>query len=374
MTNALTLQDRLTATDNRPSGFDYMRLTLALLVIASHTINVCYGPAANFAYWSTPARIPFAMILPMFFALSGFLVAGSLERCKTLISFLGLRLFRLVPALAVETTLSALILGPFFTVYPLGRYFAGPEFRSYFLNMVGNIHYALPGVFPHLPWPAVVNLQLWTLPYELGCYAAITALTLSTIVRRRFVFLLFVIGLEMAQFGYHTFIKPEPEGITSGGFALIVSFLFGVAFYLYRDRIRWDARLFWAALLVTVALALRHSTSYLIVFPATYLTVYLGLMAPPRINLLLSGDYSYGLFLYGFPIQQAVSALLPQYRFWWVNLLISIPAAWAIAAVSWWCVENPVNRRRKVVFKAEAALLRWFGRSPVLITAPTTAP
>ena len=62
------------------------------------------------------------MIVPMFFALSGFLVAGSFERSKTLITFLGLRVFRIVPALSVEVFLSAIILGSFFTTNDLRNY------------------------------------------------------------------------------------------------------------------------------------------------------------------------------------------------------------------------------------------------------------
>ena len=104
----------------------------------------------------------------MFFALSGFLVASSLERCKTLFTFLGLRAIRILPALAVEIFISALIIGPLFTTEPAKAYFAAPEFHDYFLNILGDIHYHLPGVFAANPSDAV-NGQLWTVPYEMIC-------------------------------------------------------------------------------------------------------------------------------------------------------------------------------------------------------------
>jgi hypothetical protein len=141
-----TLASRLTETKNRPSGFDYMRLILALGVIWSHSrlltddwqipplFNLIYGPFVAF-------------LLPMFFALSGFLVAGSLERCNTLITFLGLRAFGIMPALTVEVLLSALVLGPLLTSASLPTYFLSQKFRLYFLNIVGDIHYYLPDVF-----------------------------------------------------------------------------------------------------------------------------------------------------------------------------------------------------------------------------------
>src|SRR5271163_2930831 len=122
-----TLASRLVKTKNRPSGFDYIRVILALGVIWSHSrlltddsqisplLNLISGPFVAF-------------LLPMFFSLSGFLVAGSLERSNTLITFLGLRVFRIMPALAVEILLSALVLGPLLTTVSLDDYFSSADF------------------------------------------------------------------------------------------------------------------------------------------------------------------------------------------------------------------------------------------------------
>jgi peptidoglycan/LPS O-acetylase OafA/YrhL len=356
-----SLDGRLKFTNGRPSGFDYMRLCLATSVIVMHTINVCYGPDRTTALMETPLRVPVALVLPMFFALSGFLVAGSLERCKTLISFIGLRFYRLIPALAVETALSALVLGVAFTTLPLRQYFAGPEFKTYFLNIAGDIHFILPGVFASNPWPSTVNLQLWTLPYEMICYAALAGLAITTIAKRRYLMLLVVVGFEAALFGYHTFLRPVGPGVTVGGVALVVSFLVGVVYYQFRDKVPWNKWLFLATLVAAVALTASHKTSYLAPFPCAYMTVYLGLLNPKRASLLLNGDYSYGLFLYGFPIQQAVTAVLPvAYRVWYIDLGIALPLTALIAAGSWWLVEKPIHDRRKVLLKIEAAILARF--------------
>jgi peptidoglycan/LPS O-acetylase OafA/YrhL len=104
---AKTIADRIAATGGRATGFDYMRIVLAVSIIAYHTIATCYGKAAEREITSGVFRAPIAMLLPMFFALSGFLVAGSLERSRTLVMFLGLRAVRIFPALAVEIALSA---------------------------------------------------------------------------------------------------------------------------------------------------------------------------------------------------------------------------------------------------------------------------
>ena len=102
-----SLGDRLDASAGRPSGFDYMKVSLAVMVIATHSVLTSYGQAADAAMWDTPARPFLRSVLPMFFGVSGFLVAASLDRCKTLIKFFGLRAIRIFPALTVEVLLSA---------------------------------------------------------------------------------------------------------------------------------------------------------------------------------------------------------------------------------------------------------------------------
>jgi peptidoglycan/LPS O-acetylase OafA/YrhL len=117
-----------------------------------HTIILSTGSTPlDQALWSGPFCFLPAAILPMFFAVSG---------------FLALRVLRIVPALAVVVVLSALILGPVFTTLPLRRYFTTPEFGGFFLNIVAVAHVTLPGVFEHNPDPRFIASQLWTIPFE----------------------------------------------------------------------------------------------------------------------------------------------------------------------------------------------------------------
>lgn len=162
-----SLADQLALSRNRPAGFDYMRISLAAAIICVHGANVTLGLDRAMEIVSH-FRMVNAMLLALFFALSGFLVTASLLRCKSLISFIGLRVLRIVPALVVETTLSAIILGPIFTEMPLTQYFVDSKFHVYFLNIVGDIHFELPGAFLHNPVPDMVNAQLWTVRMSCG--------------------------------------------------------------------------------------------------------------------------------------------------------------------------------------------------------------
>ena len=91
-----TILDETRKQDGFTAGFDYLRIGLALAVLVWHSDILSTGSAALYhARWSGPFRFLLAVILPMFFALSGFLVAGSLARTR-LHQFVALRALRLV--------------------------------------------------------------------------------------------------------------------------------------------------------------------------------------------------------------------------------------------------------------------------------------
>jgi peptidoglycan/LPS O-acetylase OafA/YrhL len=308
------------------------------------------------------------MIVPMFFGLSGFLVAGSLERSKTLITFLGLRAFRIVPALSVEVFLSALILGSFFTTNDLRSYFSDAQFYSYFLNVIGEIHYQLPGVFRSNPEPTV-NGQLWTIPWELVCYIALAALAGSGVFYRRHLLLMSLIGLYVAQIG-NSIIRPKVDLDNAGGATVVVCFVAGLVIYRYREKIPSSGLLclIMAALslwLTTVVNGMRFAP-----VPMAYVAIYLGLLNPGRNKIILSGDYSYGLYLYGFPIQQAILAINPALGEWYWNLLLGIPCAAVVAVGSWWLVEKPTLARRHKLKLLEEWYLRKYSSMRPSALAP----
>ncbi len=104
--------------------------------------------------------------------------------------------------------------------------------------------------------------------------------------------------------------------------------------------------------------------------PAAYVTIYLGLLNPYKISLLSKGDYSYGLYLYGFPIQQALASMGPEVHHWWLNPLLAWPCALAVAIVSWKFIESPALSLRKHLPPIEARWLDFLDRSMFRKLAP----
>lgn len=349
----ISFQDRIQATGGKASGFDYMRLILALTVIAFHSVVTSYGHAYQSAFTQTPFGHLFSVILPMFFALSGFLVAGSLERAKGLTTFLGLRAFRIFPALIVDTIFCALIIGPLVTTLPLQDYFQHADFQHYMGNALGIIHYHLPGVFQNNPTD-LVNGQLWTIPMELECYIVIAGLALFGTHLRPRLFAALILGFSLVLEARVLWAGASPWA----GRTLVMCFLAGIALYINRAAIPWSRALFLLCAAFTVASLFDQRLVYLSPFPAAYTTAYLGLTNPTKIALLKKGDYSYGLFLYGFPIQQVLVYQFPWARDWYLNILTAIPLTFIFAALSWHWIESPILERKVILKKIQSRVPR----------------
>lgn len=358
MSEVETVEERLRRVGGAASGFDYLRIGLASAVICWHSLHVSYGWGAADYFSGGIYRPLVAGILPIFFALSGFLVAGSLERSKMLLDFLLLRAIRLVPALAVEVALSALLLGPLLTKASLAEYFSAPDFYLYFGNIVGSIRMRLPGVFIDNPIAGVTNLSLWTVPYELESYLALAAVSMVGLLTRpalnAAIFLAALVFLTAHDFSHGALVDYGPLP----GRALVACFMAGVLVWRRRAKITLRASAAVCAGLLTIGAIYIPELNYFASIPAAYLTVYLGLMNPRKIWLVRAGDYSYGMYLFAYPIQQTIAAAFvhagaPQS--WPVNFALAWWAALGYAMFSWHFVEHPCLSRRK-------ALLAFVGR------------
>ncbi|WP_161494837.1 acyltransferase family protein [Bradyrhizobium canariense] len=357
--HTMTLGERLVACSGRPSGFDYLRITLAICVVIIHTGTTGYGIEGNNFFWETALRGISKMVVPMFFALSGFLVAGSLERSNTLTMFVGLRIIRIFPALTVEVLLSALILGPIFTNLTLWNYFSDPLFFKYLLNVTGHVSFYLPGVFTS-NLEKTVNSQLWTVPFELYCYLTLSGLIVIGLRKRGSLVLFGVVGMAVFSVAYAVYKRGDEWYLLSKaipGLSLVSTFLAGVALHLYRDKVRWSAEYGLASAIICYAgFQFVPGVDFFVFVPLAYLTVWMGLLNPPRNFFIEGADYSYGVYLYSFPIQQMVASFGSFYRQWFISLPISLTITTVFAAFSWHLIEKPFLSQKKILRKLEFRL------------------
>lgn len=120
--------DILNRNGGEGPGFNAMRLILSLTILAVHSGWVAGADTSR--DWEGLHGIFLMSLVPAFFALSGFLVTGSAMRTDAVRPFITLRAIRIVPALFVEITLSALVLGPLLTTWLLRDYVADIRFGS----------------------------------------------------------------------------------------------------------------------------------------------------------------------------------------------------------------------------------------------------
>lgn len=355
-----SLGDQLRTYRDFGPGFNFARIFLAYGVLIWHAVSIAENGADRVLQTSLWPLI-FA-VLPMFFALSGFLVVGSALRLPIKEYILN-RVFRIVPALGVDIAISALIIGPVFSVVSLSVYFTDKEFWIYFLNIFGKIHYTLPGVFEENPYSGIVNGSLWTVPFEIACYVVMSIMIMLGIVRSwKWTFVVAItlttIGVSLHLLGIEPgkglVDKAFRFAFLSNGAPLVPSFLFGAALYLIRDRIPYSSVIAFVIVVGFVGVGLWGDASLysnavfsgLVSLPLAYLVVWIGLTPVPTPKFLESGDYSYGIYLYHFPILQALQYIFG-FSSWWMLTIAGLLPVTMFAIFSWHAIEKPTLKMRK---------------------------
>ena len=360
MQQTTTFKDRLDQVRGFGPGFELTRLVLASGVVLWHALVITTSePEAR----ATPLWVFAWALVPMFFVLSGFLVTKSVLRLHTR-DYLLNRAARIIPALAVDIVLCTLVIGPLVTILPIADYVADPAFGRYFLNIFGWVHYALPGVFLGNRLPDTVNGSLWTVPFELGCYTVLAGLMWVGMLRRWSRTGLLAGGWLFASWVLTHFHAEPPPGLfghvehfllLEQGSKLVPFFLAGATLYLGQAYVRYDWRIAAACVIVLLVPSLIFDGSWywfkpivpmLACAPLAYLTIFLGLSPLPTPPSIAKGDYSYGIYLYHFPLLQVIDQW---HRFdqWWQLLAVAVLPVVGLAMFSWHVVERPTLALRR---------------------------
>lgn len=332
-------------SEGRNNNLNLIRLIAALAVLVSHAWPITLGPQAVQPLQDATGFQLGTQAVYVFFAISGFLIARSYERRSSVREWALARVLRIFPGLAVALVASVLVLGPLATALPLRDYLATPRTWSFVpagLSLFGLQH-ELPGVFGTAPVGPEVNGSLWTLQYEVLCYLAVLAMGLAGGFRSRVSLALAAGSFALASLA--TAVIPDQlPPMFRGLMALGLPFACGVAFHIAR---RWLPLIPWvlapaiAAVVGVEGTALHQPLYVLTLAYATFLLAYLPRGWIRRYNAV--GDYSYGIYIYAWPVQQAVvQAFGPMEPL--RNILVSAPIVLALAWVSWNVIERPALR------------------------------
>jgi len=337
-------------TNVRKNNLDTLRLIAAFLVIYAHSFAfVGVGQPVPPFYQNTYG----GLAISIFLIISGFLITQSYLRSNNPIRYLWGRIIRIFPALIFIILLTVFVLGPLLTTLPKGAYFSSSQTYSY-LRMLTlyDARYTLPGVFADNPYPNAVNGALWILKYQFSFYLAVLFLGVTRLLQKRQIVLgLFVVSLVLNYFDIGISTNIYTINI-SWAVKLFTYFSFGMVAYLYRDHIPLRASLFFLAVAMLIIASFKSGFSdILFVFLLGYIVLFIGYS--PKVNISWParfGDFSYGIYIFAFPIQQTVVHLYGGQMSALSNFLISGIIAYILAILSWFLIEKRVLKHKNVPF------------------------
>ncbi len=335
----------------RFNNFDAMRFWLAGIVILSHSYPLLGVPDAQEPLMrATNGQLTFgSFAVSMFFVLSGFLITQSWVKGRGLVDFLRKRVLRIYPGLIVAVLVGALVLAPLMADEPLGM-LRSISIGSLVWGCVKLAGYSPPNAFASNPFAGAVNGSLWTIPYEFRCYLMIAALGMAGMFRRRWVVpVLFALTLGFYVWSRtaHSEWNPKrveqlfgkPEEVAR----LASAFLAGSVFYLYRMQIPRSGVLALVSAGVLVAAAfVAPAMSVALPIAGTYLFFFLAF--EQRLGISgwgRHGDFSYGVYLYGFPVQQTLVAMIGDKIQPLLLFPMALCGATVLAVMSWYLIERP---------------------------------
>lgn len=330
------------ALDVRWNSLNALRLGLASAVVVSHAYPLGgFGPdpvlAGNtIGGWAVAG----------FFAISGYLIAGSRRR-STLKTYARSRFLRIFPGLWFCLLVIVGIFVPLSAHHGAGTPSLGSVLS--FLTSNGTLigrNYGIAGTLTTVPYKSAWDGSLWTLTHEVACYVLIGLLMLAPWFRRVgwltvAVFVAFAaLNLANSAFSFQPSTSRPSEFL-----GLAIFFLAGAALESTGVPFRSDVALAAALALALSILFIPWPASFYAI-PFAYICLWLGVVLPlqrvGRVN-----DLSYGVYIYSFPVEQLISLYGGNAHGVVFYTLLALVLTFPFAAISWFAVEKPCLRRKR---------------------------
>ncbi len=335
---AVRLGDRLGSRDN---NFDLLRLLAAWSVLVSHSFALTGHDEPLHQFGTTLGNVG----VLIFFAVSGLLIRRSWEYDPSPRSFWTKRGLRLLPALATVSVLTAFVLGPLVTTVSRAAYFSDPQTWIYPVRVTLLFPFGagLPGVFEDSIYAGAVNGPLWSLPVEVFAYLVLALLGMAGLLRHKAV----VVAVAVLSLVWAAVWVPYTSD-SIGAIYVLSAFAVGAAVYSYADRSCWRGPWRWRCCRCASPPAWGRRLCASSSGPWPRSTCPTGSPTPCRRSVgwsAGSGDASYGVYIWAFPIQQALVQEIDGLGPWGV-IALATPVVWVLAMLSWHFVERPALRHK----------------------------
>jgi peptidoglycan/LPS O-acetylase OafA/YrhL len=344
------------------NNFHLVRFIAATLVLYGHcyplTNRGTYDEITLFSQGIFPAA---HMGVCIFFVVSGYLVSQSLQNSQTIFNFLWKRIIRIFPALIVSLIFCVCVVGTVFTTLPLNEYWQNHETYRFWklIKLYPHVGYTLPGVFKTLPIKDV-NGSLWTLPYEVTMYLFLVFLQLCGLFSKRNIILfLFLFSFPFTTylfFNYHpTSLIPILHLTFTDSLEFGIYFMAGTLMNLFKDNVAFRFRYFAIMVLLWFGLGLVHITTPIMIktisfLALPYIVLYLAKLKGKLNDFGKMGDFSYGIYIYAFPVQQMMVQLYGTEISIPKMFMMSFSIVLLLSILSWYLIEERALRLKSVSF------------------------
>lgn len=323
------------------NNLDLFRIILASGVIFGHTIKL----NGHSNYWVDPISLlcpstySGALSVKIFFFISGLVVANSCLKHQNLLYFIISRFFRIMPALFFICLITVFIFGPILTSFSTHAYFSSLNSLIYIRdNLIFKTNYILPGVFENNYLPNTVNGSLWSLKFEVKYYLYLCTLFLIPVKYRRKYFTLILLIIILYSF------IPEQGGYfqrkNSEIYLLPMSFCLGVIIAINPFiSIYYLKYLAWFSFLTFFIFKQTYFAENFLIIGACFSILYL---SSSKILLKWKPKYdiSYGIYLWGFLVQQTIVNYLGNI-YAWVHFFLALSITIIFSFISFLYVEQP---------------------------------
>ncbi|MES2039972.1 MAG: acyltransferase [Pseudomonadota bacterium] len=330
---------------SRDNNLNLLRMVAALAVLIGHSFALLAQPEP---WGALTGMTPGSVAVDVFFIVSGMLVTGSLVNKQSVIDYVCARALRIFPALICMLLLTVFVLGPYFSNLPLTVYFSAAETWQYLLkcaSLLSGVSYVLPGVFAQNPYPYAVNGSLWTMPYEIKMYLLLLVFWSGLVLlkKKRLQILRYLIPTitllaAMLVFVRHFYLHDDSQFTR-----LLFMFFSGASLFMLKEKLVLTRRLFYPLLLLVLTTAFISKPLFFSLYNLTiaYLVACVAYLPAGRLRAYNSvEDYSYGVYIYAFPVQQAIAALFPGIAVWSM-VMASGFVTMLLAVFSWHKIEKP---------------------------------
>lgn len=342
---------------SKENNYNILRFMGAVAVLYGH-MYVLMGSAAPVLYANEINAIGFKVLM----VLSGYMITQSCIYEKSAVRYAIKRIFRLMPALIVYTLLVLFVVGPILTNLPLEEYFKNDVTWEYLYNILLNPRFALSGVFENNPYPYAVNGSLWALPIEVSLYIIIyILLKILGKLPYKCVFFTVITVLIIAIQGLHIIFFPAEQCIVWGtdwfrALSIYPYFFMGALYALTDIKKYCNVQVAFILFMISMTMnssryALYEAVAIMLI---PYILISLGECTKPVFTSFLNGiDISYGLYLWGFVVQQILIQFIVVERQYYINInllfLLSLIITAGLAVVSWFAIEKPATKLMKKV-------------------------